>query len=105
MKDMPMMTCGHQANSMGKRAGETEQRPACVICSCFDVDPNPPDLNERKARCTFYGKRTRRNECSVCSKGDGTCKCERPSTDNLAFFQHHPDKEFDEFYCGCWSWN
>lgn len=103
--DMPYLTCGHQANSMGRKAGSTVQQPACVICGCFDVAEEQPDLEGRMARCTFYGKRTRKNECNVCSKGDGICQCERPTSEAMAFKKLHPDKDHDEFYCGCHSWD
>lgn len=46
----------------------------------------------RMARCGYYGKR---------------CKSERPSSEkaNLAFFQETPDRDYDDYYCGCYGWN
>jgi len=41
---------GCAANSMGKRAGETESHPACAICFCFDVAEEQPSLSTRRAR-------------------------------------------------------
>ena len=104
----PIMKCGHAANSMGKPAHYTgDPIPACVICECFEVAEIQPDFTGRKARCSYYGKSTRKNECGVCSKNeDRICRCERDSDPKrLAFFGRRPDKEFDEFYCGCQSWN
>lgn len=75
---------------------------------------------KRKARCTYFGattykvKRYSSCECSTCIKsmGDsdtGKCSCEREvdsnSAKDLAFFKQKPEKPFDEFYCGCLSWN
>lgn len=69
---------------------------------------------ERKARCFYYGKKFTPPytyhgcECETCIKTseDGKCHCERSSSDRerLAFFRSLPEKEFDEFYCGCMSW-
>lgn len=72
----------------------------------------------RMARCNRYGLKTRRTgrasshcECGVCAQAIdrdinlGVCQCERPSSSRLAFFQTRPDREFDEFYCGCAGWD
>ena len=101
----PMMSCGHAANSIGRRPGEIEGQPACVICSCFDVATDVPDLTGRMARCTYYGRNAKggwynSNCCNVCKTGQ-PCQCEQPSSSGLWFFQAHPDKEYDEFYCAC----
>lgn len=71
----------------------------------------------RMARCTYYGKgplyRFKKYaccECSACRKrmGDNEtypkCECSTESKPDLAFFKAHPDREFDEYYCGCMSW-
>lgn len=41
-----------------------------------------PDLAVRKAKCEI-------------------CNTWRPSSWDLDFFKYKPDREFDEFYCGC----
>lgn len=104
----PMLKCGHSAN-----ATDGNGKPCCAICA-----PNPSayqivgiDLTGRKARCSYYNKpyttgNRGGNECDTCSKQpDHRCHCERPSSTELAFFASHPDKEFDEFYCGCSGWD
>jgi hypothetical protein len=102
----PMMICGHVANSTGKRPEDTEARPACVICSCFDVTTSPPDLAGRRARCYYFGKiipKSRYN-ANCCWEGCVTgepCKCEQPSSRLLWFFEYKPDQEYDTFYCAC----
>ena len=101
----PLMTCGHSANSMGKRPGDIESRPACVICSCFDVDEEATVLEGRTARCAYYGRPVKTgfynsNSCNTCKAGE-LCSCEKPSSTSLWFFQYMPDKEHDEFYCAC----
>lgn len=70
------------------------------------------NLTGRTARCSYYGckyvlqVRYQSCECEECKKNaDERCHCERPSSEELAFFRHKPDEEFDEFYCGCKSWN
>lgn len=103
--DTPMMKCGHAANGTTSRMGGIDYDPpipACVICSCHEQVPTP-DMTGRKARCGYFGKPTRKNECSICKD---ICRCERDSDPGqLAFFKHCPDKPFDDFYCGCHSWD
>ena len=82
----PMMKCGHAAN-----AQKLDGTPVCVICTGIasgwdEIDPNPPALSERKAKCCY-------------------CKSERPSATGLPFFEHTPNKETDNFYCGCRGWD
>ena len=101
--DKPMMKCGHAANST--HDGE----PACAICfphpKATEVDESPPSLEGRTARCFHYGQvPTGRNmECRQCRRGE-PCRCERPSSPKLAFFEHKPDLAYDRYYCGCWGW-
>jgi hypothetical protein len=78
---------------------------------------------KRMARCSYYGSRniTKNQrfanvECPVCrelqkayERGERTqsqvCKCERPSSESLAFFEAKPEEEYDRFYCGCYGWD
>lgn len=99
-----MMTCGHSSN--GLRVKDGEHVPACVICSCIEIDPDPPKLDDRLARCHYYGKQPHHSECNFdCKWQIPICQCQRPSSPRLPFFEYHGDREFDEFYCGCHSWN
>jgi hypothetical protein len=100
----PMMKCGHAANSVDGRTG----KPACVICAgihpgAYIVDDAPPDLSKRTARCAYYGGNGGRNNEGPCR--GGSCQCEKPSSPDLAFFEHCPGKEHDQFYCGCHGWD
>jgi hypothetical protein len=103
--NIPIMKCGHAANSLGKRTGETESCPACVICDCFELADPQPVLDGRRARCNYYGHAIgRRGDCDYPKNvrpKDNICHCEADSAYNLPFFKRNPDKEFDEFYCGC----
>lgn len=114
---MPLMKCGHRAQGyMSKtyRGVTTPKIPACMICAGLSEEqPDPatvvvpePDMTGRMARCAYYGSRTYKNECDICKKQpDQVCHCEQLSTDDLAFFEYKPDKPYDEFYCGCHSWD
>lgn len=87
-----MMKCGHAANATDRKTG----KPVCVICvgispGATEIDDSPPDLLERRARCSYYGF--------------GRCESEGPSSPELAFFEHKPEKDHDSFYCGCRGWN
>ena len=84
-----LMKCGHTAN-----ARSADDKPSCVICigihpGASIVDDAPPSLDGRIAKCSY--KRV--------------CKSAQPSNLALAFFAHHPNQEFDEYYCGCQGWD
>lgn len=107
MKKHPMMKCGHAANGFINKT----ENPVCVICygihpGATVVNESTHDLTGRKARCTYYDSRPvgRKTECDTCRKGQ-PCYCEEPSSFDLAFFAVHPDKPYDEYYCGCRGWN
>lgn len=114
MSDSPMMTCGHTANAVMRSKGGVKYDPplpCCAICTCTEIDESPPDLSERRARCTYYGKvpSGRSHESNYGCKRGEACNCEQPSQKEeghgLPFFKHCPDKPYDEFYCGCWGWD
>lgn len=103
-----LMACGHTSQANWKAPDGTWQ-PACPVCDMpesITAAKVQPDFTGRKARCAYYGKPTRRCECSTCSKRpDRICHCEVDSSLDLAFFSYQPDKEFDKYYCGCHSWD
>ncbi len=112
--EMPMLACGCRANALGvsakmRAAGQTEPVPSCVIHECFEVNTALEDaLKGRMARCFYYGSPWgRMNECNYdCKDRKDGCRCERPSDGPaLPFFSHHSEQPYDEFYCGCHSWN
>lgn len=126
MTPRPMMKCGHAANASYRRGdkqavirGDPRVKltpnvhlPCCAICApskeAYEIDPSPPDLRTREARC-----------CD--------CDARRPSSFDLPFFSydgpgspldldnattHIPPKyrtkggrPFDSFYCGCRGWD
>lgn len=77
--EKPMMKCGHTANAV------SGGKPICVICGCTEI-AEQPNLKGRKARCSY-------------------CDRECDSSTALPFFEHKPESEFDEYYCGCWGWD
>lgn len=86
-----MMKCGHAANATNKL-----DQPCCVICIGIDpgaeiIDDSPVDLTGRIAICSQHKM----------SAGLGRA----PSSQNLPFFKHNPNGEFDSYYCGCWGWD
>jgi len=125
----PMMKCGHAAMSTcNKRNGQVFDPPipTCVICDCTEIDPSAPDLTGRKARCSYFNQRINPpgtyhgSECGKCNqryreKNSTICQCQVPSSTTLGFFaytgpgsKHYSaqqgPKEFDQYYCGCASW-
>jgi len=77
-----LMKCGCAYNGLNSK-GEK----GCVIHSCFEPMPEHPDLSKRLAKCAY-----------------GCLKSITQSRDTLAFFRHHPDQEYDLYYCGCYGW-
>ena len=80
----PMMVCGHAANAT------TEGKPCCAICiglrpGSTTIAKEAISLKDRTATCGGHNP--------------------KPSNTNLAFFFHRPDKETDEYYCGCHGWD
>ena len=61
----------------------------------------PAQLEGTLGACTYYGKERGRGkpEC-----GGERCMCEEESHVSLPFFRYRPEKEYDEYYCGCWGW-
>lgn len=85
---MPLMKCGHVAQGRN-----WNNDPVCVICAGinddFDqVETAPINLTGRMAHCAYT-----------------TCKSMQESSLSLPFFTHHPDKQYDTYYCGCLGWN
>ena len=75
-----IMKCGHTANAT------CEGKPCCVICNCFEIEDNKPNLEGRMAKCTECGHVTQ-------------------SRYDLPFFLYREDKDTDEYYCGCYGWD
>lgn len=84
----PLMKCGHVANSI------SNNKPACVICSCFEIDEEKSIsqlLKNRKARCSYYSKNHGRNSGPIHGGGkcdSGICSCEVQSSLELPFFEY-----------------
>lgn len=82
-----LMKCGHTANAINSGS----RKPCCAIC--IGIDPGAevvaeiqPTLEGRVARCAF-------------------CGLEAKSGLTLAFFEYHPDRPYDMYYCGCRGWD
>lgn len=84
-----IMKCGHVASVDDYE----DKEPRCDLCDCTEVvrevQNNTDGLEDRIALCMGH-------------KGKGYA--ETPSRWNLPFFQYNPDKDYDEYYCGCWGW-
>ena len=104
-----MMDCGHAANAV-----MADGKPCCAICTAIGNDPlrgtrpkEAPGLAGRTAYCTYRGCRStweRRRDTHYGEFGaDG--RSFAPSSTDLPFFRHTPDKPSDEYFCGCWGWD
>lgn len=107
----PMMKCGCAASAT------MNGKPVCFPCygireGADVVDDSPPDLAGRTARCDYYGiapaigardrhRWSRRSSCGT----EGACKCEKPSSTDLAYFEYQRTQDHDRFYCGCHGWD
>lgn len=84
-----LMSCGHIAQSM-----DSSGNPTCIICF-----PNPKSIIvKRKLINMTDGLEGRKAKCAWCNK-------KTDSRWDLAFFEYKPDKEYDEYYCGCGGWD
>lgn len=95
----PLMECGHVANAyallpvneeytdqmQNSRNGKIYVH-SCVICDSDVIAEDQTMPDDRKAKCSLCGKVV-------------------DSSYDLAFFKYQPDKEYDDYYCGCEGWN
>jgi hypothetical protein len=83
-KPMPMMKCGCVAR------GTKNGKPVCpthvLLTPLAEEVMETPDLGNREAKCAYCGLR-------------------KPSDVTLPFFVHRPQRETDDFYCGCRGWD
>jgi len=81
-----LMKCGCRANAVDPDT----QRPVCVIhlglCAEAVMVAEAPNLEGRIAKCS---------DCSTIDK----------SSLSMPFFEHRPNQEMDQYYCGCRGWN
>lgn len=85
-----LMKCGCTTTAIRNRDGA----PVCITHYGLTPDAEvvsseTPDLTGRRARCSYFR----------------SCGREVDSNLDLAFFVHHPDSEYDAFYCGCYGWD
>lgn len=105
----PLMACGCVAMSVHVQAhdGLLERHPTCFThvglhAGACVVAPQQTLPAGRRARCSYFGQQTRKSECDHCAM---VCSHEAESSTNLPFFVLKPAASFDEFYCGCHSWD
>lgn len=59
--------------------------PYCGVHNCSEQIP-APNLAGRQALCSYGHKLTESNA-------------------SLPFFRYQPDKQHDDYYCGCFGWD
>ena len=85
-----LMACGHVAQAVDGKTG----KPGCVFCF-----PDPKStIVKRTIENMTDGLEGRKARCAWCNK-------KVDSRWDLAFFEYKPDKEYDEYYCGCGGWD
>lgn len=80
-----LLTCGCAPNAELGQADGTFV-PGCVTHMNTKMAEAPTDLSGRAARCTDCGKTV-------------------PSSQAMAFFEHHPEWPHDRHYDGCGGWD
>ena len=95
-----LMKCGHSSNGVR----ESDGAPVCVICygivaGADEVATEVPSLEGRRARCS-YCREPSEDARNVGHRPEGV-----QSDFKLPFFSHQPDRDFDEYYCGCFGWD
>lgn len=106
-----MMACGCSSQGQHSNAHDAFPGPhdSCLIHSCCVVAVSAPDLSQRRARCTYYGKKTGTtrqgiagNECNYGQQREPTCTCEQPSSPKLPFFKYlGPESRTAVLQCVC----
>jgi hypothetical protein len=86
---MYLMACGHTSN-----AHDENGDPVCIMCLGTHNGARVP-VKECNGNEGLKGRRAK------CAYGDSITD----SRWSLPFFQYRPDKEYDEYYCGCMGWN
>jgi hypothetical protein len=79
-----LLECGCAACAF--RIVDGNKIPCCGIHDCITPSEEMPSLEGREAKCSY---------------GDRIVE----SNYNLAFFRYKPNKEYDEYYCGCYGWD
>lgn len=84
-----LMKCGHVANAV-----DADGKPICALCVLIRDGAREVEreLNEHEPIPN------RRAKCSLCGKIV-------VSSWGLPFFGYNPNKDFDEYYCGCCGWD
>lgn len=83
MSKLYLLKCGHTSNAT------CNGKPYCVICGTGEVVKEVTDTEGLEGRQ------------AVCRD----CGTKHASKWTLPFFQHNPDKEFDNCYDGCYGWD
>ena len=98
--------CQGIATHANEHDGLPKNHPSRITDECCEV-VETPNLDGRLARCDYFGKPVKHgwynSNCrDKCAKSpDDLCHCEKSSSLGLWFFEYHPDKEYDTFYCAC----
>ena len=108
-----MMKCGCVAQGTSSHWGGRDHDPpipVCCIHDCIDVAEIGPDLAGRVAKCSYGGScKNRQRKYGDTSYAEGydekTGHAWATSSLDLPFFKHCPDKDSDEFFCGCFGWD
>ena len=85
-----LMRCGCVAQATDMKTG----KPVCAIH--IGIRPGADEIVRE-----VQGNEELKGRTAKCAYGDTTV----PSSWDLAFFEHHPDREQDTYYCGCWGWD
>lgn len=114
MTPRPMMKCGHAANGTHPAHSDHESNrmePCCVICAptkeAYEIDPNPPDLRNREARCSCDARRPSSPSLPFFDfQGPGSrYDSDNPESKIFPAWKTKGGRPFDEFYCGCRGWD
>jgi hypothetical protein len=83
--------------------------PVCIVHNCTDVVPDPVIPAGRMAHCVYNGgcktRQAQRRDTSYAKEWGPDGNGRAPSSPNLPFFKSCPDKDHDEFFCGCFGWD
>lgn len=79
-----MMKCG--CDNAGAYTNGEKENPICITHNERELMNITIDLKGRLAKCSYGCKPVQSNV-------------------NLDFFKYQPEKEFDQYFCGCCGWD
>lgn len=103
----PILKCGCAAQAVKTMTNGVahDPIPCCIIHDCVEIADNAPDLTGRIALCAYSGCKSNIRKSTHYGEYGKDGRSFAPSSPDLPFFEHKPDRDTDRYYCGCFGWD